>query len=57
MKVTSHTKVSLYEKDGHKYYNVTDTKIQFSVTKLKVNIENLFNGLKEIGMSLTQQLL
>lgn len=52
MNIKGHTKVGLYEKDGYKYYNVTDTKITFSISKLKVNLQNLFNGLKELGLSL-----
>lgn len=48
MNIKAHTKVGLFIKDGHKYYNVTDTKINFSISKLKVNLQNLFNGLKEI---------
>lgn len=50
MKIKGHTKVGLYEKDGFKFYNVTDTKITFNISKLKVNLENLFNGLKELGL-------
>lgn len=52
MNIKLHSTVSLYEKDGYKYYNVTNTDLNFSLSGLKVNLENLFNGLKELGIYL-----
>lgn len=44
-----HTKTRLYEKGGFTFYNVTDGDCDYTIKKLSVNFENLFNGNKELG--------
>lgn len=51
MKIKLRTLSNLYELDGHKFYNVTSTRVTFTVSGLKLRIENLFNGAKELEES------
>lgn len=40
---------SPYQKDGVTYANITDFKFNFDTTLLKIRLENLFNGNKELS--------
>lgn len=44
-----YTKTKLYEKHNHVFYNVTETKIDYNLTGLKLKLDNLFDGLKSLG--------
>lgn len=44
------TKTYLYEKHGHVFYNVTSTKVDYTLSGLKVRLDNLFDGVKSLGM-------
>lgn len=43
------TKTHLYEKGGHVFYNVTSTKIDYTIDGLKLRLDNLFEGVKVLG--------
>lgn len=45
------TKTHLYEKDGHVFYNITGTNVDYTLTGLKVRLDNLFDGVKALGMA------
>lgn len=49
MRVVMNAKTRLYEKGGHTFYNVTETKIDYELTGLKLRLNNLFDGLKALG--------
>lgn len=36
-------------KDGEEYFHLTKVKLDFDITRLRVNFENLFNGDKALG--------
>lgn len=44
-----YTKPKLYEKFGHIFYNITETKVDFNMTGLKLQLDNLFNGIQLLG--------
>lgn len=46
------TKTHLYEKDGHVFYNITGTNVDYTLTGLKVRLDNLFDGVKALGMTI-----
>lgn len=43
------TKTKLYEKAGRVFYNVTSTKVFFTLDGLKLRMDNLFEGVKLLG--------
>lgn len=43
------TKVHLYENFGHVFYNVTETKVDYKISGMKLRLENLFDGVKALG--------
>lgn len=49
MNITLKTKTHLYEKDGHVFYNITGTDVDYTLSGLKVRLENLFDGVKVLG--------
>lgn len=49
MTVVMHTKTHLYEKGGFTFYNVTNTRVNFTLEGLKSYFSNLFNGQKQLG--------
>lgn len=49
MDITMITKTHLYEKGGHVFYNVTSTKIDYTIDGLKLRLDNLFEGVKVLG--------
>lgn len=51
MKIKLRTLSNLYQNDGYTFYNVTSTRITFTVSGLKLRIENLFNGARELEES------
>uniref|UniRef100_A0A1B0AG59 Circadian clock-controlled protein n=1 Tax=Glossina pallidipes TaxID=7398 RepID=A0A1B0AG59_GLOPL len=48
MTVVMHTKTHLYEKGGFTFYNVTNTRVNFTLEGLKSYFSNLFNGQKQL---------
>lgn len=46
------TKTHLYEKYGHIFYNITDTRVDYTLDGLKLRLDNLFDGVKVLGMNL-----
>lgn len=48
MKIKLRTLSNLYELDGHRFYNVTSTRVTFTVSGVRLRIDNLFNGAKEL---------
>lgn len=49
MDIRMHTKTKLYQKDNHIYYNVTNVKVQYTISGLKLRLDNLFEGVKLLG--------
>lgn len=49
MDIRMHTKTKLYQKDNHIYYNVTHTKVQYTISGLRLRLDNLFEGVKLLG--------
>lgn len=49
MNIVMLTKTHLYEKGGHVFYNVTSTKIDYTIDGLKLRLDNLFDGVKVLG--------
>lgn len=56
MNMTLKTQTKLYEKDGHIFYNVTGIKVNYELSGLKLNLENLFDGIKALEESTNQYL-
>lgn len=50
MVVDAKCDVSLYRKKGHYFYNVTAAHVDFDLGGLKLQLNNLFEGNKELGM-------
>lgn len=49
MDLVLYSKTHLYEKDGHKFYNITDVKLGYTMSGMKLRLNNLFNGAKDLG--------
>lgn len=49
MDITFYSTTHLYEKGGHKFYNVTDVKVGYTMSGMRLRLNNLFNGVKELG--------
>lgn len=49
MDVLMSTKTKLYENGGHVFYNVTSTKVAYTIQGLKLRLNNLFEGVKALG--------
>lgn len=49
MDIVMKTKTHLYEKSGHVFYNVTSTKVDYTLSGLKLRLDNLFEGVKVLG--------
>lgn len=47
--IITHTKVNLYNKEGHVFYNVNTISVDFSMKGLKLHLDNLFEGSRELG--------
>ncbi|XP_055622304.1 protein takeout-like isoform X1 [Toxorhynchites rutilus septentrionalis] len=56
MDIVMKTFTNLYERDNHVFYNVTDTKVDFSLTGLRLHMGNLFEGVKVLEDSTNQYL-
>lgn len=50
MVVDAKCDASLYRKKGHYFYNVTAAHVDFDLGGLKLQLNNLFEGNKELGM-------
>lgn len=50
MDITLKTKTHLYEKNGHVFYNITGTQVDYTLDGLKLRLDNLFDGVKVLGM-------
>lgn len=49
MDIIFYSKTHLYEKGGHKFYNITDVKVGYTMSGMKLRLNNLFNGVKDLG--------
>lgn len=49
MDILVNAKSRLYEKHGHIFYNITEVRVDFNMTGLRVRLDNLFNGIKSLG--------
>lgn len=49
MDIVMKTKTHLYEKSGHVFYNVTSTKVDYTLSGLRLRLDNLFDGVKVLG--------
>lgn len=49
MDIRMFTKVHLYENHGHVFYNVTETKVEYKISGMKLRLDNLFDGVKALG--------
>lgn len=49
MNITMYTKTHLYEKFGHVFYNVTNVRVEYKISGLKLRLDNLFDGVKVLG--------
>lgn len=56
MDIIMKTTTSLYERDNHVFYNVTGTKVDFTISGLKLHMGNLFEGVKVLEDSTNQYL-
>lgn len=52
MGITLKTKTHLYEKNGHIFYNITGTNVDYTISGLKLKLDNLFDGVKVLGMAI-----
>lgn len=52
MDIRLYTTTHLYDKDDHVYYNVTATKVDYTLNGIKIRMDNLFDGIKVLGESL-----
>lgn len=43
------TKTHIYENYGHVFYNITDTKVDYKISGMKLRLDNLFEGVKVLG--------
>lgn len=48
MTIIAKTHVEITEKEGQKFFNVTNIRIDFSIGKLKVKMNNLFKGQRQL---------
>lgn len=55
MNITLKTTTHLYEKDGHVFYNITGTQVDYTLSGLKLRLDNLFDGVKVLGMCMCVQ--
>lgn len=53
MDIIAYTKTRLYEKFGHIFYNITAVDVEFTMNGLKLQLDNLFNGIKILGRALS----
>ncbi|XP_065090459.1 protein takeout-like [Ochlerotatus camptorhynchus] len=56
MDIIMKTTTTLYERDNHVFYNVTGSKVDFTISGLKLNMGNLFEGVKVLEDSTNQYL-
>ncbi|XP_062701149.1 protein takeout isoform X4 [Aedes albopictus] len=56
MDIIMKTTTSLYERDNHVFYNVTATKVDYTISGLKLHMGNLFEGVKVLEDSTNQYL-
>lgn len=49
MDIVMYTKTKLYENEGFVFYNVTNLRIDYKIARLRLNFENLFDGIKALG--------
>ncbi|XP_031620599.1 protein takeout [Contarinia nasturtii] len=56
MDIIMKTKTHLYEKDGHVFYNITGTQVDYTLSGLKLRLDNLFDGVKVLEDSTNQYL-
>lgn len=49
MDIMMETKTHLYEKHGHVFYNITQTKVEYKISGMKLRLDNLFEGVKALG--------
>lgn len=49
MNITMYTKTQLYEKHNHVFYNVTNTRVEYKISGLKLRLDNLFDGVAVLG--------
>lgn len=56
MGITLKTKTHLYEKNGHIFYNITGTNVDYTISGLKLRLDNLFDGVKVLEDSTNQYL-
>lgn len=49
MDILLKTKTHLYEKGGHIFYNVTHTKVDYTISGLTLRLDNLFDGVPALG--------
>ncbi|XP_055614722.1 protein takeout-like isoform X2 [Uranotaenia lowii] len=56
MDIIMKTTNKLLEKDGHVYYNVTATKVDYTISGLRLHMGNLFEGVKVLEDSTNQYL-
>ncbi|XP_058444312.1 circadian clock-controlled protein daywake-like [Malaya genurostris] len=56
MDIVMKTTTNLYERDNHVFYNVTDSKVDYTISGLKLHMGNLFEGVKVLEDSTNQYL-
>lgn len=50
MDIILRTTTHLYEKDGHVFYNITGTQVDYTLDGLKLRLDNLFDGVNVLGI-------
>ncbi|XP_040174514.1 protein takeout-like [Anopheles arabiensis] len=56
MDIIMRTSTDLYQKNGHVFYNVTGTKVDYTISGLRLHMGNLFEGVKVLEDSTNQYL-
>uniref|UniRef100_A0A182IM11 Uncharacterized protein n=1 Tax=Anopheles atroparvus TaxID=41427 RepID=A0A182IM11_ANOAO len=56
MDIIMRTTTTLYQKNGHVFYNVTATKVDYTISGLRLHMGNLFEGVKVLEDSTNQYL-
>uniref|UniRef100_A0A182W486 Protein takeout n=1 Tax=Anopheles minimus TaxID=112268 RepID=A0A182W486_9DIPT len=56
MDIIMRTTTDLYQKNGHVFYNVTATKVDYTISGLRLHMGNLFEGVKVLEDSTNQYL-
>ena len=49
--IVANADIVMKEKEGRKFFDVQKVRVSFTIGKLKIQLSNLYNGLKALGKS------